>query len=279
MATGRRVGVSSVPPVVRHGGCFPDRVAGPRAQNRTGWVATMADELHETPSTSVANAVAALASIVLGDVSFDAVLAHSAEIAKRTIPGADEVSVTVQNGQPTTAAFTGTLALNVDESQYETGYGPCLDAIRLGQTITVDDQTSEPRWPEYGHKAVEAGIRSSLSVPLKIDDRHGGAFNIYALQPNAFDASAIMQAEELASYAAVVLNNAHLYFTANSRAEQMSEAMKSRAVIEQAKGILMGARHVNADEAFGILVQLSQDSHRKLHAVAQVIVDAAINDE
>jgi GAF domain-containing protein len=233
----------------------------------------------DNSSSRLTDAVASLASIVLGNVSFDAVLAHSADIAKRTVPGADEVSVTVQNGRPVTAAFTGALALTVDESQYETGYGPCLDAIRLGQMITVDDQTNEPRWPEYSPKALEAGIRSSLSVPLKIDDRHGGAFNIYALRPNAFDGAAIRQAEELASYAAIVLNNAHLYFSAASRAEQMSEAMKSRAVIEQAKGVLMGARHCNADEAFNILIKLSQETHLKLHAVAQTVVDAAISDE
>jgi GAF domain-containing protein len=239
----------------------------------------MADEVRETASADLAEAVAALASIVLSDLSFDAVLERSANIAKRTVPGADEVSVTVQNGQPVTAAFTGVLALSVDESQYDAGYGPCLDAIRLGQTVTVDDQTTESRWPDYSPKAVEAGIGSSLSVPLKVDDRHGGAFNIYALRPHAFDAAAIMQAEELASYAAIVLNNAHLYFTAASRAEQMGEAMKSRAVIEQAKGILMGARNCNADEAFSLLVKLSQDTHRKLHAVAQTIVDTTINDE
>jgi GAF domain-containing protein len=239
----------------------------------------MADELHDSPSADLTEAVAALASIVLGDLSFDAVLERSASIAKRTIPGADEVSVTVQNGQPVTAAFTGTLALTVDESQYDAGYGPCLDAIRLGQTVTVDDQASEPRWPEYTPKAIEAGIGSSLSVPLTVDDRHGGAFNIYALRPHAFDAAAVMQAEELASYAAIVLNNAHLYFSAASRADQMGEAMRSRAVIEQAKGILMGARNCNADEAFSLLVKLSQDTHRKLHAVAQTIVDTTVNDE
>jgi GAF domain-containing protein len=231
------------------------------------------------PSMSINEAISALAGIVLGDVSFEMVLERSAGIVKRTIPGAAEVSVTVQNGHPVTAAFTGPLALHVDESQYEAGYGPCLDAIRLGQTITVDDQASESRWPAYSAKAADAGIGSSLSVPMEVAGRHGAAFNVYALQPRAFDAAAISQGEELAGYAAIVLNNAHLYFTATSHAQQMIEAMKSRAVIEQAKGILMGARRCSADEAFTILVKLSQDTHRKLHAVAQTIVDTTLTDE
>jgi GAF domain-containing protein len=223
--------------------------------------------------------VSELASLVQADLSFAAVLDRAAQIVKRVVAGADEVSVTVQNGRPATAAFTGQLALDVDESQYQAGYGPCLDAIRLGQMIMVDDQATEPRWPEYSPKAAEAGVGSSLSVPLSVDDRHGGAFNIYSLRTHAFDATAVEQAQELAGYAAIVLNNAHLYFTTASRAEQMAEAMKSRAVIEQAKGVLMGARHCNAEDAFTILVNLSQDTHVKLHTVAQTVVDSALNDE
>jgi GAF domain-containing protein len=239
----------------------------------------MTDDQTTTGGMTTADAVAELAGLLLADLSFDAVLDRAAGIAKRVVAGADEVSVTVQNGRPITAAFTGQLALGVDESQYQAGYGPCLDAIRLGQTILVEDQSTESRWPDYTPRAVEAGVSSSLSVPLSVDDRHGGAFNIYSLRPHAFDAVAVEQAQELAGYAAIVLNNAHLYFTATSHAEQMTDAMRSRAVIEQAKGILMGARHCSADEAFSALVELSQDTHVKLHAVAQTVVDAAINDE
>jgi GAF domain-containing protein len=239
----------------------------------------MMDDQTTAGRMSTGEAVAELASLVLADLSFAAVLDRAAQIVKRVVAGADEVSVTVQNGRPTTAAFTGQLALNVDESQYQAGYGPCLDAIRFGQTILVPDQATESRWPEYTPRAAEAGVGSSLSVPLSVDDRHGGAFNIYSLRSHAFDAVAVDQAQELAGYAAIVLNNAHLYFTVASRAEQMTEAMRSRAVIEQAKGILMGAQRCNADEAFTILVKLSQDTHVKLHAVAQTVVDSAVNDE
>jgi hypothetical protein len=89
--------------------------------------------------------VRALASIVLGDLSFDAVLERATQVVKQAVPGADEVSITMQNGKPTTVASSGPLAVDVDESQYDAGYGPCLDAIRLGQTILVDDQSSEAR--------------------------------------------------------------------------------------------------------------------------------------
>ena len=54
--------------------------------------------------------------------------------------------------------------------------------------------------------------------------------------------------------------------------------MASRAVVEQARGILMGQRRVSADEAFGILRTLSQTSNRKLRDVAQAVIDMATDN-
>jgi PAS domain S-box-containing protein len=48
----------------------------------------------------------------------------------------------------------------------------------------------------------------------------------------------------------------------------MSELAKSRAVIEQAKGVLMAAHGISADEAFGRLVRRSQHANIKVRDVA-----------
>jgi GAF domain-containing protein len=233
-------------------------------------------DLDTTDPIDATQAMAELSGMVLSDHSYEAVLGRATLIAQRAIPGAAEVSVTMENDRPVTVASSGPLANEVDESQYDAGYGPCLDALRLGVTIVVEDQATESRWPEYSPRAAAAGVRSSLSVPLPVDGHAIGAFNCYALQSHAFDEVAIKTAEDLAVYAGIVLNNADLYFTASSRAEQMAEAMKSRAVIEQAKGILIGSRRCDADDAFGILVRLSQETHRKLFDVAQAMVDQAV---
>jgi GAF domain-containing protein len=226
---------------------------------------------------SLPEAIQELSSTVLGSsTSIADVLDHAVRVAQRTIPGAVEVSITMQNGHPTTVAASGKLAVIVDEQQYDTGQGPCLQALRQGEPISVDDQTTDSRWPEYSARAVACGVGSSFSLPLVAGGETIGAFNSYALTPHAFDEGAKATAENLAAYAGVVLNNAALYFDASSRAGQLEQAMRSRAVIEQAKGILMGSRHCDADEAFTILVKLSQDSHRKLHDVACAVVDESI---
>jgi GAF domain-containing protein len=238
----------------------------------------MVDELVEDEQMELGEAIASLARIVLANQEFETVLVRLTQVAKRTVAGAFEVSVTMEGRHPATVACTAEFAANVDESQYDAGYGPCLDALRYGKTVIVEDQATEKRWPEYSPDAAAAGVGSSVSVPLMVNDRHGAALNIYGADPGAFSPEAVRVAETLGVYAAVVLTNADLYFTATSLAEQMAEAMASRAVIEQAKGVLMGGRRCNAEEAFGILVKLSQQSHRKLRDVAQAVIDQIAQD-
>ncbi|WP_213012831.1 GAF and ANTAR domain-containing protein [Paractinoplanes toevensis] len=218
-------------------------------------------------------AFAELGRIKLNETDLDHVLGRIAELAKRTIPGADEVSVTLIPGKgPRTAAFTGELALALDERQYEIGAGPCLEAATTTATVSIPDLTREERWPDYRSLALDSGVHSALSVGLPVDQTVTGALNIYATKPDAFDDDAALMAQTFSGYAAVALANAHLYDVTATLAQHMQAAMESRAVIEQAKGIIMGDRHCTADEAFKILSKLSQDTNRKLRDVAEALV-------
>jgi AmiR/NasT family two-component response regulator len=118
-------------------------------------------------------------------------------------------------------------------------------------------------------------VNSSLSIGLPVYEAVNGALNLYATKPENFDEDAIILAETFAGYAAVALANAHLYDVTASLAQHMQAAMRNRAVIEQAKGIIMGERRCTADEAFRILSKLSQDTNRKLRDVAAALVDNA----
>lgn len=219
------------------------------------------------------HAIAELSRIVLSDETVETVLDRIAELAKRTVPGAVEVSVTlVRSDTPVTAAFTGHLALEADEMQYERGFGPCLDAARGGVLMRIDDMTTETRWPDYAAKVSTIGVRSSVSVPLPLQEDVIGALNIYGDQPHAFDDDAVEVAETFGAHAAVALANADMYASTAQLAQQMKDAMQSRAVIEQAKGIIMAQRRCDADQAFHTLVRASQATNRKLRDVAADIV-------
>ncbi len=222
------------------------------------------------------DAFAELSRIKLGETNIDGVLKQVAGLAKRATPGAADVSVTLSRGKGAyTAAFTGDLALGLDERQYDAGHGPCLDALASGETLMVPDTNSEQRWPEYAAAALKAGARSSLSVGLPVHESVTGALNIYATTPEAFDDDAIAVAQTFAGYAAVALVNAHLYDVQAALARHMQVAMETRSVIEQAKGIIMGERRCTSEDAFKILTKVSQDSNRKLRDVAQALVDRA----
>jgi GAF domain-containing protein len=221
-------------------------------------------------------AFAELGRMRLADVDIDMLLDKIAQLAKRSIPGASEVSVTLLHGNsPQTAAFTGELALTLDEKQYERGYGPCMDAADTTTSLLVPDTGSEERWPGWAAVAAQAGVHSSLSVGLPVHEKVTGALNIYATTPKAFDDDAIAIAQTFAGFAAVGLANAHLYQTQATLAGHMQKAMDNRAVIEQAKGIIMGERRCTPDQAFAILTKLSQDTNRKLRDVATVLVTKA----
>ena len=137
---------------------------------------------------------------------------------------------------------------------------------------------AETRWPGFARRALDAGIRSSVSVPLPLQQAVTGALNIYAAQPAAFDQDAIELARTFAGYAAVAIANAHLYQSTATLAEHMRRAMETRAVIEQAKGILIAQRHCTPEQAFELLTRLSQATHRKLRDCAADLVASTITN-
>ena len=221
-------------------------------------------------------AVHALAGIMRGADDPDAVLRRACEATKVVVSGAVEVSVTLLDDPPRTAATTGELALRADEIQYAGDMGPCLQAARTGVPVHVVDLAADQRWPSYFPGARELGIGGSLSVPLEVGEKVIGALNIYSAGPAAFDVEAIAVAYEVAQYAGIVVAAKDELTRATALAEQMRLAMESRAVIEQAKGILMAERRCTPDEAFAALVRASQDAHRKLRDVAALLVERTV---
>jgi GAF domain-containing protein len=163
--------------------------------------------------------------------------------------------------------------MDLDERQYARGYGPCLDGIDGGEPVVIPSMRSEQRWRAWAADASEHGCGSSLSIPVPLQREVTAALNIYSTGEDAFDEAAVALASTFGAYAGVALANMHLYEAQGQVAEQLQVAMQSRAVIEQAKGILMGQRRCSADEAFNTLVHLSQEANRKLRDVAQVLVD------
>ena len=229
---------------------------------------------HNPQPAAVAAALERLGRLSLRELSMESLLQTVADLAKTVMPGDPEASVTLLvDDRPTTVATTDRLASHLDESQYERGHGPCLHAARTGELIEVADTRTDDRWPDYMPRAVERGALSSLSVPLAIDDDQvSGALNIYARQAGAFDEDTRAAATRFGPYAAVAAGNLHAYQRARSTADNLQVALESRAVIDQAKGVLMERLKLTPDQAFQLLAQASMSANRKVRDIADELL-------
>ena len=215
-----------------------------------------------------------LAELLAASSALEVVLQETVDLATVTIPGATEASITVvrSGDQGEGAAYGSDTARAIDERQYGLDEGPCLDASRGHEILIVRDMRTEARWPHYTPFAVEHGILSSLSVPLPVQEEVLGAINVYSREADVFDEEAVESGRRFAAYAAVAIANAQLYRSASDAADHMRRAMESRAVIEQAKGILMAQRRCGPAEAFDLLVAASQRQNIKLRVLAEQVV-------
>jgi GAF domain-containing protein len=167
----------------------------------------------------------------LRELSMDDLLQTVADLVNTATPGDPETSVTLLiRNRPTTVATTGQRAVDLDESQYDRGHGPCLHAARSGERIEIADTRTETRWPDYLPRAVELGNLSSLSGPLVIDedDQVTGALNIYARRAHAFDADSRAVATRFGPYASVAAGNLYAYQRARDAADDLQRALESR---------------------------------------------------
>jgi len=226
-------------------------------------------------AVDAAQAVEHLGRLSLRQHSMESLLQTVADLTKSVMPGHTEASVTLLvKDNASTVVSTGQLAADLDETQYERDQGPCLHAARSGELIEIADTRTETRWPDYVQRATQRGALSSLSVPLAIDEDEQvvGALNIYARRLNAFDADSRATATRLAPYAAVAIGNLHAYQSAQKVADNLQTALESRAVIDQAKGILMARHKLTADQAFQLLVRASMKSNTKVRDIAGYLV-------
>ena len=214
-------------------------------------------------------------TLVTDDANLADALRRVADTGCGLLANCASASVTIiERGSAVTMGSTGEVALALDDAQYAAGDGPCLTAARDHVVIRVDDTSADPRWPRFTTRALDHGVRSSLSVPLTLsrDDTWGG-FNVYGTVTAGFSEEDEQLCQAFATQASIVVSNVQAYWASLELSTNLAKAMESRAVIEQAKGVLMSTRRVSADEAFDVLRQRSQQENRKLRLVAEDIVE------
>ena len=224
----------------------------------------MAERLDEL-TTAMADLTGTLESAPDNAEVFEAICGEAASVIK----GADLVSITlVRESGPETAAWTHETAYALDQAQYAAGEGPCLRAAATGEVVRLSVSTASEEWPTFTAAAKEKGVGSYLAAPLWVDEELSGAVNLFGYGAHGFEE---LDTKVLRLYTVVVvsvLRTARRYQQARKLAESLDAAMRNRAVIEQAKGILMAVHRIDEEQAMQRLITESQHTNVKLREVA-----------
>lgn len=224
-------------------------------------------------SPDILSAVTSLQSLVLSTEQVADFLDDLAKLAAQVVDPPASCGITVRHdNEPFTVAASDELAARLDEVQYGTGDGPCLQAMRTGERVIVSDLETETRWDGYPAHALALGVRSSLSMPLIVSGESIGALNLYGHEPDVFLGSRGAHPELFAAQAASALALVLRDIRQRTVSDQLEQALASRTVIDQAIGLLMGQQRCNAVVAFALLRARSQHSNRKLRDVAADII-------
>ena len=224
-------------------------------------------------SPQLLDALQTLSSLLVSDDPLARTLDTVVDLSVKVLPGCDSAGVTLRvDGRDLTAAASDEFAHAIDKIQYELDEGPCLTALEEGLVQRTEALSEESRWPRFSRQATDEGLNCVLSLPLK-GDGMAGALNLYSKTERTFDVSTIAAGEVFATQTSIALQNAQTYIAARSVSDQLNEALKTRDMIGQAKGILMEREGVSDPEAFEMLKTISQNSNVKLRDIAQKLVD------
>ena len=227
------------------------------------------------PSSDLADRTAALLS--LAAATEEKSLSRLTALAAAQVPGCAAASVTVwRDGELTTQAASHPDASRLVAVEVDAGSGPMRDAVSGDQTIVCLDTLSEKRWPEFTAAALAMGVRSAASLSFR--GHATVVLTLLGLRPRALDPDrdpdAFQLAEILVAYGGALVSNVADYGDTRRAADQLRDAASARAIMDQAKGILMHALGCTADEALQRMREVSQRSSIRATEVARRVIDA-----
>jgi GAF domain-containing protein len=167
---------------------------------------------------------------------------------------------------------TDRLTIEIDLVQYQTGEGPCLAAMNDGDVVRIDILERDSRFTRFAPGALDLNLHSVLSVPLEANGRSVGALNMYSATTNGFDAETLEAVRPMAEYAGQAIGSSPLYAYSLDMVDGLVEDLESRAIIDQATGVLMATQEDTSEEALGQLRDLAMRSGESMRTVAEWVI-------
>lgn len=162
---------------------------------------------------------------------------------------------------------------DLEEMQLATQSGPCVEAFRSGEVNAVADlRLVEGEWLHYRELAEKHGIHAVVGIPMRLAEQGVGVVNLYADTPRSWSEKDLLAASVMVDLATSHLINASQIVQQQRLAEQLQNALDSRVVIEQAKGIVASTRGVSVEQAFTVIQRHARSHHTSIRAVAEAVV-------
>ncbi|WP_103944599.1 ANTAR domain-containing response regulator [Thermomonospora echinospora] len=204
-----------------------------------------------------------------------ATLHRVTQLAARAVTGcAGATSLRWSTGgapEPLTVASSHPDLAELVDLQLARGEGPIFDAVRSRRPVSCDDALAETRWPGHVAAMLRRGVRC-FTTTVHEYDQVLITLTVYGVVPGALDPRQQALASLLLAQGGAAVSNTHQFDDVHRTAVQLQQAVEARAVVDQAKGILMHALGCDAERAFAELRRISQTRHVKLTAIAQRIV-------
>lgn len=216
-----------------------------------------------------------LTSLLLSVENVEEALRHLARMAVVVIPDGPSCGITVnRHGRLTTIVHAGSVHASIRDLQYESGEGPCLEAMRSRSPVVVQDLTAEQRWGEFTRAAVVAGVYGVCAFPLEAFGEVVGGLSLYAHEPDLFPEPVQHIAAQFVEPASLLLAGVLRRLSQAELIDRLRAALVARGVIDQAIGIIMAHGRCRPEEAFGVLRKVSNDRNVKLRKIAADLVEA-----
>lgn len=212
---------------------------------------------------------------LVGGPSEIATLRSVTELAVRTTPGCVGATAVrwsrVPDLEPLFWVGTHPSLADLVDRQMVDRSGPIFDVVTSRAPERCRDTIIEARWPQLIPQMLQAGVRCFTTT---LHDHGSLALTLtaYGVAPGALDGNEHALSALLLGQGSAAVTNARQYGQAHRTAVQLQEAVESRAVVDQAKGILMHALDCSAEEAFQELKRISQTSHTKVTTIAKRMV-------
>lgn len=195
-------------------------------------------------------------------------------LAARQVPACTGATAVLwRGGEPPVYAASHPDLPGLADVELDCGRGPAIDALAGGGPVSCPDTLEETRWPEYASAALRCGVRCCVTLAYQ-PGTDAVTLSLFSARPRSLESGQLALAELLTAFGGAVMGNAAEYGDARRAALHWQAAAESRALVDQAKGMLMQALGCTAEAALARMRQISQEQNLRVTDVARRIIDA-----